>query len=80
MDIGLEIVDTFVADRMYAWLMPLNSPSAGINGTAPPIASSWQYEPATHMLYLEPSEYAYQSSWTRDNPFRQGLSLFLITW
>ncbi|KAF4120930.1 Delta7-sterol 5-desaturase [Geosmithia morbida] len=79
MDIGLEVVDTFVADKFYAWLLPLNNAVAGINGTAPAAVSTWEYHPATHMLYLEPSEYAYQSAWPRDYAVRQGITLFFIT-
>jgi lathosterol oxidase len=42
--------------------------------------SSWQYQPSTEYFSFEPSEYAYQSSWDRDNIFRQFFSLYIITW
>ena len=42
--------------------------------------SAWTYQPATQMLPIEPSEYAYMSRWDRDNVWRQTVSLYCITW
>ncbi|GJC90533.1 putative delta(7)-sterol 5(6)-desaturase [Colletotrichum liriopes] len=84
MDVVLEVVDTFVGDKLYAALLPAHAapydfPHHAANATAQPL-STWQYKPSTHMLYLEPSEAAHLSAWPRDNIFRQFTSLFLITW
>lgn len=86
MDVVLEVTDTFIADYAYAYLFPLkaalyNFPDASANSNASAAAlSSWSYEPATQYLQLEPSQAAYMSSMTRDNIYRQGATLFLITW
>ncbi|KAF4816915.1 putative Delta(7)-sterol 5(6)-desaturase [Colletotrichum siamense] len=84
MDIVLEVVDTFVGDKIYASLLPAGAapydfPHTAANATAQPL-STWQYKPATHWLHLEPSEAAYMSAWPRDNMYRQFTSLFLVTW
>jgi len=42
--------------------------------------SSWQYEPASQYMSVQPSEYAWMSRWDRDNIWRQTLSLYIITW
>jgi lathosterol oxidase len=47
---------------------------------APVARSAWQWEPSNSYFALQPSEYAYQSRWDRDNIFRQALSLYIITW
>ena len=39
----------------------------------------WSYEPATRFFSIQPSHWAYESSLPRDNPYRQLLTLFLIT-
>lgn len=83
MDIVLEVLDTFVGDHVYAALHPSkalgNSFDPESNATAQP-PSTWHYEPATAYLHLEPSRAAYLSAWPRDNIYRQGISLFLVTW
>src|SRR5271167_1959778 len=87
MDIVLEIIDTFGFDYFYSAILPagpvpydLSGNGAG-NQTLPRSAlSTWQYKPATQYFSLTPHEAAYSSSWNRDNIYRQGLSLFLITW
>ncbi|MCJ1449275.1 MAG: c-5 sterol desaturase [Stictis urceolatum] len=38
------------------------------------------YKPASQYLKLEPSQYAYMSALPRDNVWRQGITLYLITW
>lgn len=84
MDVVLELTDTFILDYLYAWALPARAafgfpdyPSANATGQA---FSTWKYEPATHFFSVEPSQAAYQSAWSRDNIYRQGLSLYLITW
>jgi lathosterol oxidase len=82
MDIVLEVLDTYAWDYLYAALYPAKASHGAFepasNATVP--LTSWEYTPATKYLYLEPSEAAYQSAWPRDNIYRQGISLFLITW
>lgn len=84
MDVVLEIVDTFMGDYLYATLhpskpVPYDFPDLNTNGTASGF-DQWSYTPSTSWFSLEPSEYAYMSAWPRDNIYRQGLSLFFITW
>ncbi|PKY06887.1 hypothetical protein P168DRAFT_265660 [Aspergillus campestris IBT 28561] len=90
MDIALEIWDTFIADRLYASLLPASLSSSvtlpGFNNAANSTLSlfgaskPFAYEPATQWIYLEPSKYAYMSAWPRNNIYRQALSFFLIVW
>ncbi|PSS00922.1 hypothetical protein BD289DRAFT_360481 [Coniella lustricola] len=86
MDVVLEIADTFVGDYVYANLLPVRPSPYGLadgssNATAgDQVFSTWTYTPATDYFALEPSEYAYQSAWPRDNIWRQALSLYLIVW
>jgi lathosterol oxidase len=70
MDVTLEIFDTFLLDHVYSALLPASSRNA----------AEWQYTPATVYFTLEPGEAAFASTWPRDNIYRQGISLFLITW
>lgn len=91
MDIVLEVWDTFIGDRLYSALLPLsisssvsvpsfvaNSPNNSLSLFGAP--TPYVYEPATGLLYLEPSKYAYLSAWPRNNIWRQATSFFLITW
>ena len=83
MDIVLEVFDTFIADPLYAAVLPAElSKDSGVNGTTSEAfdGGGYVYEPSTKYFHLEPSECAYMSSWPRDNVYRQGLSLYLITW
>ncbi|KAJ5752331.1 hypothetical protein N7520_009248 [Penicillium odoratum] len=90
MDIILELWDTFVGDRMYSTLLPNSIASSvslqGLVNTANSslslfgAAEPFIYEPATQLLHLEPSKYAYLSAWPRNNIYRQFTSFFLITW
>lgn len=90
MDIALEVWDTFIGDRLYAALLPVSLSSSvsfpGFNHAANNTLSFFGasqpfiYEPATHLIYLEPSKYAYMSAWPRNNIYRQFLSFFLIVW
>lgn len=90
MDIALEIWDTFIGDRLYASLLPLSlASSASLPGFTTVTNSTlsffgatqpFVYEPATQLIYLEPSKFAYLSAWPRNNIYRQFLSFFLIVW
>lgn len=105
MDVILEAFDTYIFDRAYATLLPLNnaysvfepistiaaglknygfenqsSTQAGetlLNGIT---SNGWQWKPASTWISFEPSQYAYQSTWDRDNIYRQIVSLYLLTW
>lgn len=48
------------------------------NGKAQP--STWTWEPASQYFALEPTHYAYESQWDRDNMWRQMASFLLIAW
>ncbi|EYE97272.1 sterol desaturase family protein [Aspergillus ruber CBS 135680] len=90
MDIALEIWDTFIGDRLYSALLPTSLSSSitipGFTNVANSTLSlfgatqPFVYEPATQLIYLEPSKYAYMSAWPRNNIYRQFLSFFLIVW
>lgn len=87
MDVVLEVFDTFLFDRLYAAALPTSAPHQGANVVkdATTTFSSVREHPTalarTNQLFqLEPSQYAYMSQWPRDNIWRQGLSLYLITW
>jgi lathosterol oxidase len=85
MDIVLEFTDTFIADYVYAWAHPAKPApfdfpgDVAANATAQTF-SSWTYEPASQYLYVQPSQAAYMSAWSRDNPFRQMITLYFIVW
>ena len=87
MDVVLEIFDTFLFDRIYAAALPAPIPAYARNVVKDPTTtfSSMRELPTaiarTNQLFqLEPSQYAYMSQWGRDNVWRQGISLYLITW
>jgi lathosterol oxidase len=90
MDIILELWDTFIGDRLYSTLLPTSlSSTVGLpafvnvaNSTLSLFgaAEPFIYEPATQLIHLEPSKYAYLSAWPRNNIYRQFTSFFLITW
>lgn len=90
MDIILELWDTFLGDRLYSTLLPASlSASASfpafVNAANSSLAlfgadKPFIYEPATQLIHLEPSQYAYLSAWPRNNMYRQFTSFFLITW
>lgn len=48
--------------------------------TQPAAPSTWRYEPASALLPMQPSEFAYMSRWDRDNVWRQTISLYAIAW
>jgi hypothetical protein len=95
MDIILEIVDTLVLDRVYATLLPASTSqylhhkvsnavtstfSSIREGATPAPQYTYIYEPASKILSLTPTEWAFRSAWPRDNIYRQGISLFAIVW
>jgi len=84
MDIGLEFVDRYLFDKVYATLLPAKQPANFFNQTGAPwdakAASPWNYKPASELLSFAPTDAAYQSSWTRDNIYRQLVTLYLVTW
>lgn len=87
MDVVLELCDKFVFDQVYATLLPLqpssNNFNAGVvNSTASDLKvfSSWKYQPATTYVSFPPNEAAYMSHWSRDNIWRQLITLYVITW
>ncbi|KAL4782756.1 hypothetical protein BJX76DRAFT_331926 [Aspergillus varians] len=90
MDIALEIWDTFLGDRLFSALLPASLSSTvsipgfpnAANSTLSLFGASkpFVYEPATKLIYLEPSKHAYLSAWPRNNIYRQFSSFFLIVW
>ncbi|ETI23437.1 hypothetical protein G647_05239 [Cladophialophora carrionii CBS 160.54] len=95
MDIILEVVDTLFLDRVYATLFPANSSQYSLQklhdvatstfssireGATPAPQYKYIYEPASRLFSLDPTEWAYKSSLSRDNIYRQGVSLFAIVW
>lgn len=72
MDILLDVLDTFVLDRVYAAVLP-------VHGEA--LKPSQPYnENVGRYLELAPSEWASLSRWPREFIGRQFLSFFIITW
>lgn len=72
MDVILDLLDTFVLDRFYAWALP-GAPGEGGPG---PLLNQH-----VNVYYpLQPSKWAEASRWKRDNMARQSLTLFLLSW
>ncbi|KAI0128649.1 hypothetical protein BJ170DRAFT_339233 [Xylariales sp. AK1849] len=83
MDIVNELYETFVGDYVFAYLFPTKSALYDFpnpTNATEQVFSTWQYEPATYLFSIPPSQAAYMSSLPRDNIFRQAINLFLITW
>jgi lathosterol oxidase len=94
MDIVLEVVDRIIFDPIYAYLLPFNPNYSGLksvfhNQTASslgesslgaPLFNDYVYKPASAYFQVPPGQYAFMTSVQRDDPFRQLLSLYLITW
>lgn len=89
MDVVLEVCDTYLLDRVYAYLLPafpqhaIPTTKLAANATLTSLlqqATTYVHEPSTRYLNLEPSVFAYMSQWSRDNIYRQCISLFSITW
>lgn len=82
MDIVLEIMDTFVLDKVYATLLPSPNPiAAPANVTLNGLSSAFE----SHVYgvdppqFFKPSDLAYASLLCRSNPLRQSISFFVIT-
>lgn len=89
MDVVLEVFDTFLFDRLYATVLPSSlvsyNQTIGFKNINPTLSSMREIPtglptPSNFLFQLEPSEYAYMSAWPREHLWRQGLSLYLITW
>lgn len=81
MDIILELTDTYIADHAYAYLFPigLNLDECDADNATTTI-SSWEWQPATKLFHVKPSDAAYLSTLDRDNIYRQSITLFFVTW
>jgi lathosterol oxidase len=44
------------------------------------LKSTWQFEPASQYMSVQPSHFAYESRWDRNNIWRQAVSLYILTW
>jgi lathosterol oxidase len=75
MDVVLDILDTFVFDKLYAFLLPAKS-----FGLLDQDSLLDYNRHINQYVTLSPSQYAVESSWSRDNIFRQFLSLFTTIW
>ena len=89
MDIVLEVFDTFLFDALWATVYPASYSQASLkipqNAASSTFSSMREIatgrpKPSTQFFQLEPSNYAYMSAWPRDNIYRQGITLYLITW
>jgi lathosterol oxidase len=90
MDIVLEVLDFLMFDRFYAAVRPIsgfkayggvgNGTSSSVGATPTFAHNNYQYHPASKYLSIEPGKWAYMSSWQRDDPLRQFVTLYLITW
>lgn len=72
MDVFLDVLDTFVFDRLYAAILP--------DTTTTPESSGLHNRHVQLYVPLQPSQWADSSLWKRDDLLRQGTSLFLIIW
>lgn len=82
MDIVLEIMDTFVLDKVYATLLPAKGPitmpkNLTLNGVSS-LVESHVYGVDPPQFFL-PTELAYSSLLCRSNVLRQTISFFIIT-
>lgn len=74
MDVLLDVLDTFVFDRLYAAILPDGKAVAGS------INSDFMNQHVKVYFPLVPSSWAEASLLKRDNMARQTVSLFLMTW
>lgn len=73
MDVILDLLDTFLLDRFYAWALP---GAPGQEGVTDPLLNQH-----VNLYYpLQPSKWAEASQWKRDNMMRQALTLFVLSW
>ncbi|KAF3920396.1 hypothetical protein ABW20_dc0103119 [Dactylellina cionopaga] len=95
MDIVLSLCDTLFLDRAYATVLPLNKVASEVfsyaanqttNGNSsriPPTIEGHALNSAVQLeqlIGLLPGKYADLSMLSRDDPIRQFISLFLVTW
>lgn len=87
MDFVLECFDSVLFDRMYAHLLPAfpqlekpQTPDATYSSMRQ-MPTGYTYEASSHFLptFLGPSDFTYMSQWPRSNPWRQAISLYIIT-
>lgn len=72
MDVFLDVLDTFVFDRLYTAILP--------DTNTIPESSGPHNRHVQLYVPLQPSQWVESSLWKRDDPLRQGISLFLIIW
>lgn len=80
MDIVLELVDTFIADDVYANLFPIGNLNKTDFNASTQITEPWVWQPATEYFHVQPSQAASMSSLVRDNLYRQFSTIFFTTW
>ncbi|KAK0653754.1 putative Delta(7)-sterol 5(6)-desaturase [Lasiodiplodia hormozganensis] len=84
MDLVLELFDAYAFDRVYATLLPAQpfpGQTASGNASIPrSCLDNYDFKPASQYLSFPPSELACLSQWSRDNVWRQWISLYIITW
>lgn len=82
MDIVLELIDTFIADDVYAYLFPIGNQilnKTDVNASTQ-LMEPWIWQPTTKYFHVRPSQAAYMSSLARNNPYRQFLTVLFTTW
>ena len=82
MDVVLEIMDRLVFDQMYATILPRPSGAMQYDGFQNTTSSfqPYQWTPASQYLSVAPGKWVDSSRLSRDDPWRQMISLYLITW
>jgi lathosterol oxidase len=80
MDIVLGVADTWLLDRLYSAVLPRQDIHSGnltdlFYGQKPV-----EIDLVSQHFNWQPSEHAYLSRFQRDDPVRQLVSLYLITW
>jgi Delta7-sterol 5-desaturase len=89
MDIVLEAFNSYGFDRFWATILPASKATFLTNMLKEAVPSATfssmreaptAFRPASQYLSFEPGRYAYMSALPRDNMWRQGVTLFLITW
>ncbi|KAL4910646.1 hypothetical protein BDW74DRAFT_1065 [Aspergillus multicolor] len=76
MDVILDVLDTFLFDRVYASVLPASSSV----GDAALGSQKLYNQHIGRYVPLPPSPYVDASMWKRDAIVRQSISLFLISW
>ena len=73
---AFDPISTITAGKGFDNSTSFDSATAGVDV----LRSTWQFEPASKYMSVQPSEYAYMSRWDRDNVWRQTISLYILTW